>query len=117
MDTTTEWRDQSQDARQRRRDAAVRDFPPVRQHAREAGFQLIRQTDAHYQLWAPGRKWLVNLYPGNCRLYHDKKKRGPYLRVSEEWSLMEVVEAAIQEAVKAEFCETDEFEKSHLRRL
>lgn len=51
-------------------------------------------TDVHYQL-STGT-WLLNIHPGNKRLYWDRQwKRGPFLAVEGEWTLVDVVKAAI----------------------
>jgi hypothetical protein len=88
---------QSQEAREKRRDAAEAAFPEARALAASAEFRLLRHSVAHYQLWSPDRKWLLNIYPGNRRLFHDKEKSGPYLRVPDEWTLLDVVQAAIRQ--------------------
>lgn len=77
-----------------RREAATAEFPVALALAKANGLSLRRCNDSHYQL-AFGRQWLINIYPGNARLWHDPHRKGPFLRV-EEWSLVNVVRAAIE---------------------
>lgn len=59
---------------------------------------LKRHNDVHYLLEPAGGAWLVNLYPGNGRVYGDRNRpeRGPYLALPERWTLRDAVLAAAQ---------------------
>jgi hypothetical protein len=52
----------------------------------------------HYQLSPESGEWLLNIYPSNRRLYRDKGKPhpAPYLKLVENWHLIDVVRAAIK---------------------
>ncbi len=76
--------------------AATEDFGSSQRRAAGSGLKLVRHSEVHYQLSSLKRGWLINVYPGNHRLYVDKNRsRAPYLRVPMGWSLEDVVTAAI----------------------
>lgn len=84
--------------KQRRADlatAAAADFSAACELAVQHGLILKRHTDWHYTLQAKGG-WLVNLYPSKHRICFSKDRRGPFLKVSPDWTLLEVVIAAIE---------------------
>ncbi len=59
------------------------------------GMQLSRKSFHHYSL-AHTSGWLINIYPGNCRLYADPNKPAhPFLKVPSPWTIPQVVNAAI----------------------
>jgi len=64
--------------------------------AAEHGFLLLQKSEVHYQLLGLGG-WLINLYPGNQRIYADPNRaKAPYLRIEKaEWDLIDAVKAAI----------------------
>jgi hypothetical protein len=62
--------------------------------ASDNGLTLRRCDRYHWQLLKPG-EWELNLYPSNGRIYSPPKKRGPYLHLSPDWTLLEAVHAAI----------------------
>lgn len=79
-----------------RRTLNMQIFEEARKLAYEHGMILIQHTDVHYTLSA--NNWRLNLYPGNQRLYHDKKhKKPPFLEVPENWTLKDIVDACIKE--------------------
>lgn len=75
-------------------------YASARSVAESLGMRLVQRSDVHYQL-SPGvdmamhgGAWLLNLYPGNQRLYHDRSKsRPPYLDLPDTWTLIDVVRA------------------------
>lgn len=81
------------------RELAERDFARAVALARRSGLLLVRKSDTHYQLEpAPkGQGWLLNLYPGNQRIYSDKNRpKAPYLGWAEkglnrDWALEDLV--------------------------
>ena len=71
-------------------------YQTARQLAASAGLVLIQHTEVHYGLSNPTAGWLLNIYPGNRRLYADRgRPKPPFLRVKPDWNLMDVVHAAI----------------------
>lgn len=79
---------------QRRRDHNAAIFEQARDYAASHGMILWRCSDVQYQLCG-GNGWLINLYPGNQRIFRDiNKPRAPRLSVSCEWDLMDVVKEA-----------------------
>jgi len=78
-----------------RRDLAAAAFPDIRSRAEEHGLRLVRHTEAHYQLRPADGSWILNICPGNRRLYSDPKKVAPWLSVPVDWTLLDVVNAAI----------------------
>jgi len=74
------------------RDSAEGSFHAAAKLARSKGLSLTQRSDSHYQL--RGGRWLINLYPGNQRIYADRNKdRAPYLDVPCNWTLQDAVEA------------------------
>src|ERR1017187_5067721 len=76
-----------------RRRTATEQFPAARQLAANHGMALVRHDDANYQLRHPAG-WILSIYPGKRRLYHDANRPGPYIRAGSDWTLVSVVEAA-----------------------
>ena len=71
-------------------------FADALKRASELGLSLVRRNDTHYQLRPLDRSWLINLYPGNNRIYRDagQPKAAPFLDVRHDWTLLDIVEAA-----------------------
>lgn len=80
-------------------------FEPARSLARQHGMLLLNPSDGCYQLRHLTRGWIVNLYPRRKgftpRIYHDPHHRGPFFKVPELWTLLDVVRAAIDEEKEA----------------
>ena len=94
--------EQSQAERKARRIGASQDFRSAQLLAKEAGMVLLCHGEAHYQLVYGRDRWVLNIYPGNQRLYHDKAHQGPYLNLAFwPWSLEDVVRAAIRATAEA----------------
>lgn len=84
-------------ARWQKRERASNDFGHAHSIAMGAGLRLQRLSDAMYQLWGPDDSWLINIYPGHCRLHSPKHLLAPYLYVEKgAWTLTEVVWAAVE---------------------
>lgn len=82
-----------------RRSEAGNEFDLAEQFAAANGLKLLQRSEQHYQLIGPD--WLLDVYPGNLRLYRPRPgtrhpKRAPYLRVPIDWDLVDVVRAAIE---------------------
>ncbi len=62
------------------------------------GFRLTNPSDGCYQLRFMD-EWIINLYPrrkgGSPRMYHDKHKPGPFLKLPQDWTILDAVQAAI----------------------
>lgn len=81
--------------RESNREAALSQFELAQELAERHGMIFVQRTESHYQLSRDG--WLINVYPGNRRIYADRNKvRAPYLSVPDEWNLMDVIEAAVK---------------------
>ena len=85
-----------------RRQQAGSDFAVASTLAAQHGLAFVRKTDAHYHLYPHNRQWLLNVYPGNCRLYNDpnKQTQPPYLGIPTPWTLTEVVQVMVHELKK-----------------
>ena len=63
------------------------------------GLALTNPSDGCFQLRSLTKRWIVNLYPRrkghSPRAYHDPNHRGPYLKLPEQWTLLDAVTAAI----------------------
>lgn len=80
---------------------AKRDFKEAAILAAQHGMTLTRHNDGvQYNLSTSA--WVIQLYPGNLRIYSPKKKRGPYLDLAGKcWNLVAAVKAAVDaEAAK-----------------
>jgi hypothetical protein len=89
-----------------RRERADRDFGEAQRLAQQAGLFLRKCSPTQYQLsvWnSPASGWLINIYPGNSRIYADPNRpRPPYLRVPEDWGLIDAVRAAVEAVARGE---------------
>ncbi len=86
--------EQSVKKRNHRMDVAAGQFHEAAAMAAVNGLRLRCCTEVHYQLKPADGAWLMNIYPSNRRLYADPQKRGPFLRVPDNWTLLDVVKAA-----------------------
>ena len=82
---------------QARRIQAAEDFGEAQQLAAAHGLFLVERSGAHYQLSTEPLGWLLNIYPGNCRIYADPNRaKAPWLKLAYgEWTLRAIVEAAV----------------------
>lgn len=95
-DIFNEERRRRQEAGRQRRIRATNEFPTAQRQAIALGFRLSRRNETHYTL-TPAKEtkgWLYNIYPGKCRIYADPNRRGPFLKLPDEWTLIDVVKAA-----------------------
>lgn len=92
-----ESRNDRYERRKQSRERAQVDYREASILAEKHGLRLTIKTQAHYQLSKPSG-WLINVYPGNHRLYHDRNRpKPPYLNVPMGlWTLLDVVKAAIE---------------------
>lgn len=91
--------EQSPAKRSARATAASQEFPKAFYLASEKGLLLTKPSDIHYQLSPKDRSWILNIYPSNRRLYHDRNKSTPpYLDLPDDWTLLGVVRAAVGHA-------------------
>lgn len=81
--------------RARRADAAT-EFDRAAQLAEDNGFRLRKCSYAHYQLVHIAKDWLLNIYPGNGRLYNDPHRKPPYFGLDPGFTLIEVIRRAMQ---------------------
>jgi hypothetical protein len=78
-----------------RRNASKEHYALARQFAAQADMTLTQHTEIHYSLQSPAG-WILNIYPGNRRLYHDRNcPKPPFLKIKPDWTLIDVVQAAI----------------------
>lgn len=77
-----------------RRLQATLDYEQASGAAAQFNMQLIRHTETHYSL-RHNKGWIINLYPGNQRIFRDQnnKVHSPYLKLPNNWTLLDVVEA------------------------
>ncbi len=84
---------------QARRAAAEATFETVAEYAWLHNLRLAQRSETHYQLTDIQLEttWILNIYPGNCRLYHDKNlPMPPFLKLGAKWTLRQVVEAMVR---------------------
>jgi hypothetical protein len=87
---------------QTNRDRAAEGFQAARALAKEHGLALVQYGDAHYALirYVSGKAmWRHHIHPGNQRICMDRQMptRAPFLKVPCDWTLVDVVQAAIKE--------------------
>lgn len=82
--------------RRARRADAKSEFDRAAQLAEDNGFHLRKCSEAHYQLVHIAKDWLLNIYPGNGRLYNDPHRKPPYFGLEPGFSLIEVIRRAMQ---------------------
>ena len=87
--------EQSAEKREARRNLAASQFPELADYAGDHGIALLAHTESHYQMRHPDG-WILNVYPGNRRLYWDPNKKGLFLKLPENWTLRDVVIAAVE---------------------
>jgi hypothetical protein len=79
-----------------RRRAASDDFQSALRRCNAVGLLLKRHNATHYSLTHPVKAWRLNIHPGNRRIYMDRNRpKAPFLKLPEDWSLEDVVTAAI----------------------
>lgn len=83
-----------------RRQNALGSYQAAMSLAGQVGWIFNRHSEVHYSLRKPqGNSWILNIYPGNRRLYYDQNKpKGPYLKMNDNWTLVDVVQAAIRQS-------------------
>jgi hypothetical protein len=84
---------QQEGEKNRRR--AGHQFKEASTYAAQYGFQLIRHSETHYKVKT--RMRCFEVYPGNQRIYQHPNKRGPYIKLPLDWTLLDVVQAVAQE--------------------
>ncbi len=90
--------EQSTEKRTSRRGSASDSWHGVARLAEVNGLRLVRYTESHYQLIAPKKAWILNIYPGNCRLHADRNTplKPPFVDFAgRKWTLFDVVAEVI----------------------
>lgn len=82
--------------KRQRRAVSSRLFDRAQGLAEAHGLVLLRHTEVHYSLRKPDA-WMIELYPGNGRIYSPKLHRGPYLDLPRPWTVLDAVKAAVKE--------------------
>ena len=72
----------------------------ARKLALENGFELIQHNHWHFSLnlYKGGeRKWRLNIYPSNRRIWWDKKcGKAPFLDLPFGWTLLDIVKITVK---------------------
>jgi hypothetical protein len=91
-----------QEIRMNRADDSEQTFDEAKALAAQNGMTLINPSDGCYQLRCDNPDWIVNMYPrrsgGSPRMYWDPNHRGPFLKLPEDWTLLDGVKAAVEAA-------------------
>ena len=99
-DTGDLWRE-SKELQQRKkelnRNQATADYDQAARLAKDHGLELRKISAVHYQLIRPKPTyWILNIYPGNQRLYGDNKHRPPFVEIkAKPWNLNLLVSSVI----------------------
>jgi hypothetical protein len=79
-----------------RREIADHDFPSAQRRCRSIGLTLMKHNETHYTLRRDPGGFLLSIYPGNKRLFHDPNRaKLPFIQVPEDWCLEDVITAVI----------------------
>lgn len=81
-----------------RRDQAEQEHSAAAALADKHDMVLLQHNPSHYQLRRPGRKWVLNIYPGNQRLFRDRGTPGaPHIAfpAGTTWTLIDVVQGMV----------------------
>ena len=82
-----------------RAEKSMATFEEAKLLASSNGFILKNPSMGCYQLKHLSKGWIMNLYPRmsgfSPRIYNDPHHRGPFLKLPEGWTLLDVVKAAI----------------------
>lgn len=86
------------ESRSRRFEASYT-FEQAQHLANEHGLVFKQMSDTHYQLRKP-YGWILNLYPGNQRLYWDRNFPNYHININKTlWTLLDVVEAIVAQGI------------------
>lgn len=78
------------------------DFEEASKLASQAGMTFVKHSEIHYQLRGK-TGWVLNVYPGNRRIFHDRNHlRPPYLKIQSDWTLIDIVNAAIDASIEGD---------------
>ena len=99
-DTNEMWRAHHKDrkrASNKRRGKAEQSFSALKSLAMQKGLAFAQHSDTHFALAYGKMGWLWNIYPGNRRIFVDEAHGAttPRLDVGYEWTLEDIVRAAI----------------------
>ena len=99
-DTFKALRQEDKRDRADNRDAAAKTLSEASKLAAENGMILVRNTEAHYQVKHKRDGWILDVYPGNQRLYAPVRPghpRAPYITMPYDrcWTLTDVVAALV----------------------
>ena len=84
-------------AGQERRATAEHDYADALRLCRGTPLMLVKKDCSLYHLRHASAGWLINLYPGNQRIYADRNRpRAPFLELTgTAWTLLDIVKAAL----------------------
>ena len=99
-ETNEMWREhdkRKKAASRKRRGKAEQSFSALQSLAMQKGLALAQHSDTHFALAYGKMGWLWNIYPGNRRIFVDEAHGAatPRLDVPHEWTLGDVVRAAV----------------------
>lgn len=61
--------------------------------------RLTNPSDGCFQLRHLTFGWIINMYPrrggAHPRMYHDPNHKGPFLKLPEDWTLLQAVQSAL----------------------
>lgn len=95
------WRAVRDDRRSRkdeRRCRAAAEYERARQLAADAGLELVRRTDSHYQLRCA--RWIINLYPSTQKWHVDKNRDQIRVVFKSPWCLVDAVKFGAYKALQ-----------------
>ncbi len=85
-----------------RADQSESTFEEARQLAAANQMTFTNPSAGCYQLRHLDLGWIINMYPRrdgfSPRMYHDPHHRGPFLKLPENWTLLDGVRIAIEAA-------------------
>lgn len=77
-----------------RRTVAAEQYRQLAEECEPFGVLLRRNSETHYQLIGGGNtRWIVDIWPGRCRIRTSGKWPYGYLSLPGDWTLADVVQA------------------------
>lgn len=86
--------------------ASAETFHAAKVLAEANGMKFLNPSAGCYQLRHLTLGWIINMYPRSNgispRMYHDPHHRGPFLKLPNDWTLLDAVKAAVSTLGKGE---------------
>lgn len=72
------------------------ELPHAQSLAKKAGLELVKCTKFHFQLRSESPRWIVNIYPGQKKIWIDPNNAPKSFTAPRDWSLLDLVATIIE---------------------